>query len=112
MEMEDSYGMTAVFHTYNHGFSRVGDQHGYFRRLLSWDFSQHQLDDLESLARDSALPFSGSKPKKNCVTTLKSLIILILMKKLKNGFKIVENKNNDENNVEFFAGKCEASDKT
>ena len=56
LEMNDCYGMTAVFHTYNHGFSRVGDQHGYFRRLLSWDFSQHQLDALECLARDSALP--------------------------------------------------------
>ena len=32
------------------------------------------------------------------------------MKKLKSGFKILENNNNDENNVEFFAGKSEASD--
>jgi hypothetical protein len=56
LEMKDSYGMTAVFHTCNHGFHRVGDQHGYFRRLWSWDLSQQQLDDMESLARDSALP--------------------------------------------------------
>jgi len=56
LEMKDSYGMTAVFHTCNHGFHRVGDQHGYFRRLWSWDLSQQQLDDMENLARNSALP--------------------------------------------------------
>eukprot|EP00092_Neocalanus_flemingeri_P029643 GFUD01032189.1.p1 GENE.GFUD01032189.1~~GFUD01032189.1.p1 ORF type:complete len:414 (+),score=144.83 GFUD01032189.1:73-1314(+) len=56
LEMKDSYGMTAVFHTCNHGFHRVGDQHGYFRRLWSWDLSQQQLDDMETLARNSALP--------------------------------------------------------
>merc|ERR1719483_455864 len=56
LEMKDSYGMTAVFHTCNHGFHRVGDQHGHFRRLWSWDLSQQQLDDMEKLARDNALP--------------------------------------------------------
>ena len=56
LEMKDSYGMTAVFHTCNHGFHRVGDQHGYFRRLWSWDLSQQQLDEMENLARTSALP--------------------------------------------------------
>jgi len=56
LEMKDSYGMTAVFHTCNHGYHRVGDQHGYFRRLWSWDLSQQQLDDMERLARSNALP--------------------------------------------------------
>ena len=47
--------MTAVFHTCNHGHHRVGDRHGYFRRLWSWDLSQHQLDTMETLARDNSL---------------------------------------------------------
>jgi hypothetical protein len=47
--------MTAVFHTCSHGFSRVGGQHGYFRRLLSWDLRQQQMDDMKSFARESAL---------------------------------------------------------
>ena len=55
LELKDSYGMTAVFHTCNHGHHRVGDQHGYFRRLWSWDLSQAQLDHMERLARDNAL---------------------------------------------------------
>ena len=55
LEQKDSYGMTAVFHACNHGFHRVGDKHGYFRRLWSWDLSQDQLDQMESLARDNAL---------------------------------------------------------
>ena len=55
LELKDSYGMTAVFHTCNHGHHRVGDQHGYFRRLWSWDLSQAQLDLMETLARDNAL---------------------------------------------------------
>ena len=55
LELKDSYGMTAVFHTCNHGHHRVGDQHGYFRRLWSWDLSQQQLDQMELLARDNAL---------------------------------------------------------
>ena len=38
-EMKDSYGMTAVFHTCNNGFNRLGDQHGYYRKLWSWDLS-------------------------------------------------------------------------
>ena len=60
LEMKDSYGMTAVFHTCNHGHHRVGDRHGYFRRLWSWDLSQAQLDDMEKLARDSALEILAS----------------------------------------------------
>ena len=60
LEMKDSYGMTAVFHTCNHGHHRVGDQHGYFRRLWSWDLSQAQLDDMERLARDNALEILAS----------------------------------------------------
>ena len=55
LEQKDSYGMTAVFHACNHGFHRVGDKHGYFRRLWSWDLSQDQLDQMESLARENAL---------------------------------------------------------
>ena len=39
LEMKDSYGMTAVFHTCNNGFNRLGDQHGYYRKLWSWDLS-------------------------------------------------------------------------
>ena len=38
------------------GWAHVWDQQGYFKRLLSWDLSRQQLGDLESLARDSALP--------------------------------------------------------
>jgi len=55
LELKDSYGMTAVFHACNHGHHRVGDQHGYFRRLWSWDLSQQQLDQMENLARENAL---------------------------------------------------------
>lgn len=55
LEQKDSYGMTAVFHACNHGAHRVGDKHGYFRRLWSWDLSQDQLDQMEALARDNAL---------------------------------------------------------
>ena len=55
LEQKDSYGMTAAFHACNHGFHRVGDKHGYFRRLWSWDLSQDQLDQMESLARENAL---------------------------------------------------------
>ena len=55
LEMKDSYGMTAVFHCCNHGHHRVGDAHGYFRRLWSWDLSQEQLDEMEQLARDNAI---------------------------------------------------------
>jgi len=54
-EMKDSYGMTALFHTCNHGHHRVGDQHGYFRRLWSWDLSPTQLEAMEQFARDKAL---------------------------------------------------------
>jgi hypothetical protein len=55
-ELKDSYGMTALFHTCNHGHHRVGDQHGYFRRLWSWDLSPAQLEAMEALGRTSALP--------------------------------------------------------
>ena len=55
LEQKDSYGMTAVFHACNHGAHRVGDKHGYFRRLWSWDLSQDQFDQMEALARDNAL---------------------------------------------------------
>ena len=55
LEQKDSYGMTAVFHACNHGAHRVGDKHGYFRRLWSWDLCQDQLDQMEALARDNAL---------------------------------------------------------
>lgn len=54
-ELRDSYGMTALFHTCNHGHHRVGDQHGYFRRLWSWDLSPTQLEAMEQVARDQAL---------------------------------------------------------
>lgn len=56
LELKDSYGFTAIFHTTNHGFHRVGDSHGYFRRLWSWDLSQQQLDEMENLARTNSLP--------------------------------------------------------
>jgi len=55
-ELKDSYGMTALFHTCNHGAHRVGDQHGFFRRLWSWDLSHQQLQDMESIGRRGALP--------------------------------------------------------
>ena len=70
-EAKDGYGMTALFHTCNHGLHRVrarisvnvqirsnpqvGDQHGHFRRLWSWDLSPDQLTQMEELARDEAL---------------------------------------------------------
>merc|ERR550517_1699461 len=47
--------MTALFHTCNHGLHRVGDQHGHFRRLWSWDLSPDQLTQMEELARAEAL---------------------------------------------------------
>merc|ERR1712004_555915 len=65
-EARDGYGMTALFHTCNHGLHRVniiefnsnfklppqvGDQHGHFRRLWSWDLSPDQLTHMEELAR-------------------------------------------------------------
>jgi len=56
LETRDSYGMTALFHTCNHGAHRSGDQHGHFRRLWSWDLSQAQLDGMEASARAGALP--------------------------------------------------------
>lgn len=55
-ELKDSYGMTALFHCCNHGQHRVGDQHGYFRRLWSWDLSPSQLESMEQEARQQALP--------------------------------------------------------
>jgi len=54
-EAKDGYGMTALFHTCNHGLHRVGDQHGHFRRLWSWDLSPDQLTQMEELARAEAL---------------------------------------------------------
>jgi len=54
-EARDGYGMTALFHTCNHGLHRVGDQHGHFRRLWSWDLSPDQLTHMEELARAEAL---------------------------------------------------------
>ena len=63
-EMNDSYGMTAVFHTCNHGLSRVGDQHGYF-------LSQLQLEmTWRAWPGTGPCPFSGSKPMKSCVTAV------------------------------------------
>lgn len=56
LELKDSYGMTAVFHTCNHGAHRVGDRHGYFRRLWSWDLSDEQVESMERIARFNALP--------------------------------------------------------
>ena len=55
-EARDGYGMTAVFHTCNHGQHRVGDQVGHFRRLWSWDLSPTQLAAMEVQARAAALP--------------------------------------------------------
>ena len=37
IDQRDTEGFTALFHACNHGKYRVGDQHGYFRRLWSWD---------------------------------------------------------------------------
>jgi hypothetical protein len=37
LDQRDTEGFTALFHACNHGKNRVGDQHGYFRRLWSWD---------------------------------------------------------------------------
>merc|ERR1711872_685745 len=54
-EARDGYGMTALFHTCNHGLHREGDQHGHFRRLWSWDLSPDQLTHMEELARAEAL---------------------------------------------------------
>ena len=55
-EARDGYGMTALFHTCNHGQHRVGDQVGHFRRLWSWDLSPAQLAAMEAHARAAALP--------------------------------------------------------
>jgi hypothetical protein len=40
IDQRDTEGFTALFHACNHGKYRVGDQHGYFRRLWSWDLRQ------------------------------------------------------------------------
>lgn len=55
IDQRDTEGFTALFHACNHGKYRVGDQHGYFRRLWSWDLSQQQLLNMESLARENAM---------------------------------------------------------
>jgi len=54
IDQKDKEGFTALFHSCNHGTNRVGDQHGYFRRLWSWDLSQEQLRSMERIARDNA----------------------------------------------------------
>ena len=32
----------------------MGDQHGYFRRLWSWDLSEEQLNSMEAIARQNS----------------------------------------------------------
>eukprot|EP00088_Acartia_fossae_P038744 TRINITY_DN4020_c0_g1_i1.p1 TRINITY_DN4020_c0_g1~~TRINITY_DN4020_c0_g1_i1.p1 ORF type:complete len:521 (+),score=80.70 TRINITY_DN4020_c0_g1_i1:29-1564(+) len=54
VDQKDKEGFTALFHTCNHGTNRVGDPHGYFRRLWSWDLSEEQLQCMERIARDNA----------------------------------------------------------
>jgi hypothetical protein len=54
LEQKDKEGFTAIFHACNHGTNRVGDQHGYFRRLWSWDLSEEQLNSMERLARENS----------------------------------------------------------
>ena len=104
------------------GWAHVWDQQGYFKRLLSWDLSRQQLGDLESLARDSALPILRIKAysdpaeeiekrfnlleKKNRIETKTEKVTF----KNAKGSKVqnrMENNYHDENN----ADKSEASDK-
>jgi len=54
LDQRDKEGFTAIFHSCNHGSNRVGDQHGYFRRLWSWDLSEEQLNSMEGIARENS----------------------------------------------------------
>jgi len=54
IDKKDKEGFTALFHACNHGTNRVGDPHGYFRRLWSWDLSAEQMLSMESIARQNS----------------------------------------------------------
>jgi len=54
IDQKDKEGFTALFHACNHGSNRVGDPHGYFRRLWSWDLSAEQMLSMETIARQNS----------------------------------------------------------